>query len=393
MSATGTRAAFGQIRRLPSKNYHARYLGPDGVRHNGPATWKTKTEARAWLDDERALLISGDWTPPASRRSWTPEKVARRMTLSDYATTWLSNRKRRDGDPIAIRTREHYRDLLDRLILPARDVGVATQNLGEMVLEDIADVHVVLWWKSLPATSATQNAHAYGVLSSIMKSAVAEGFTTSSPCRIVGASKSPDPVHEVIEANVDELTLLLKAMPPRLRAMIYVGAWTALRFGEVVELRRGDVDLTRRVIRVRRGVVKTRTEGHVVKATKSKAGRRDVPISDDLARALEAHLRDHVGAGRDALLFPAFSDETKTLATSTFMRHYHAARAKAGRPDLHFHDLRHTGLTWFAIEGATTKELMTLGGHASSVAAERYQRVARGRTAALAANLPPAPII
>jgi len=55
-----------------------------------------------------------------------------------------------------------------------------------------------------------------------------------------------------------------------------------------------------------------------------------------------------------------------------------------GRPDLHLHDLRHTGLTWSATLGATTAELMHRGGHDSPVAALRYQHATQDRDRALA---------
>jgi integrase len=45
------------------------------------------------------------------------------------------------------------------------------------------------------------------------------------------------------------------------------------------------------------------------------------------------------------------------------------ARAKAGAPDAHFHDLRHTGGTLNATTGATTKELMA--GSATQAPARR----------------------
>jgi hypothetical protein len=59
------------------------------------------------------------------------------------------------------------------------------------------------------------------------------------------------------------------------------------------------------------------------------------------------------------------------------------ARADQGsaglRDGLHLHDLRHSGLTLVATSGATTKELMKRGGHASATAALRYQHIADGR--------------
>jgi integrase len=53
---------------------------------------------------------------------------------------------------------------------------------------------------------------------------------------------------------LDELALLVAALPERLRLMIELAAWCALRFGEVAELRRGDIDLKNGVIRVTRAV-------------------------------------------------------------------------------------------------------------------------------------------
>jgi integrase len=46
------------------------------------------------------------------------------------------------------------------------------------------------------------------------------------------------------------------------------------------------------------------------------------------------------------------------MAPSTLYRVWYPARAAAGRPDLRFHDLRHTGATLAAASGATIRELM-----------------------------------
>lgn len=63
------------------------------------------------------------------------------------------------------------------------------------------------------------------------------------------------------------------------------------------------------------------------------------------------------------------------------------ARLRVGRPDLHLHDLRHTGLTFAAATGATTEELMRRAGHASADAALRYQHATRDRDRVLAKAL------
>ena len=46
---------------------------------------------------------------------------------------------------------------------------------------------------------------------------------------------------------------LTAEMPERLALMVILASWTALRFGELVELRRGDIDLGDETIRIRAG--------------------------------------------------------------------------------------------------------------------------------------------
>ena len=102
--------SFGQITRLPSKHYRARYTGPDARLHNAPHTFDARLDAEAWLTDERRLISSDIWTSPASRTAQT--NAGQALTFGGYAGRWLEHR---DLKP---RTRATYRSLLDRLILP-----------------------------------------------------------------------------------------------------------------------------------------------------------------------------------------------------------------------------------------------------------------------------------
>ena len=100
---------------------------------------------------------------------------------------------------------------------------------------------------------------------------------------------------------------------------------------------------------------------------------------------MQDHLSDHVGGGAEALLFPAAHGGH--MAPATLYRHFYKARAAAGRPDLHFHALRHTGATLAAQSGATLAELMARLGHSTPAAAMRYQHTAQGRDRAIAEAL------
>lgn len=357
--------SFGQITKLPSGRYRARYTGPDGVRHNGPTTFDTKDDAAAWLRAERRLLSELTWTPPAGRKRAADPA---RTTFGAYAESWL---RRRDLKP---RTREHYAALLRDHLLP---------TFGERPIAAVSPLEVAEWHHALGGrTGPTMRAHAYALLRTIMRTAVDEDEVTVSPCRVRGAG-STKRVIKIKPATLAELEALTAAMPERLRPMVLLAAWCGLRFGELTELRRRDVDLTNGVLHVRRGVVRVTGE-RIVGTPKSSAGVRDVAVPPHLLPMLRDHAAAHM-AGRDALLFPAAGGGH--LSTSSLNWHWHRARDAAGRPDLRWHDLRHTGAVLAAQTGATLAELMSRLGHSTPAAALRYQHAAEGRDAIIAARL------
>lgn len=227
------------------------------------------------------------------------------------------------------------------------------------------------------------NAHSYALLKTIMASAVAEGKAALNPCVIPGAGNAKR-ASKTKPASLEELENIVAATPERYRAMVLLASWCAMRFGELTELRRGDIDLKDGIIAIRRGVV--RSEGEfVIGLPKSDAGIRDVAIPPHLVPVIAEHLKQHVAVGMDALLFPAVAGGH--LQPSTFTRHYYRARAAAGRPDLRFHDLRHTGAVLAAATGATLAELMGRLGHSTPGAALRYQHAAQGADKRIAAAL------
>ena len=101
--------------------------------------------------------------------------------------------------------------------------------------------------------------------------------------------------------------------------------------------------------------------------------------------ALQAHMARHVGPEPNALLFPA--QHGGHLAPASLYRQFHKARKVAGRDDLRFHDLRHSGAVLAAATGATLAELMARLGHSTPAAAMRYQHAGQGRDQVIAAAL------
>jgi integrase len=361
---TRANGIFGSVDKRAT-GYRARYHGPDGRRHLAPTLFKTKAEARAWLSLRQAEIIRKVWEPP---EVVTPT----RLTFAAYAETWLAHRQLKD------RTREHYRWLLDEHLLPA---------FGRLPLASITADDVRNWHTGFGAKTPTLRSHAYGLLRTILGSAASEGKALVNPCVLRGAG-SVKRVHQIRPASLPELTKLTEAMPEPYQAMIPLASWCALRFGELTELRRRDVildpDHQKGTIRIERAVVRTE-EGYGVTTPKSDAGTRDVAIPPHLVGVIAEHLSVHVGRVDDSLLFPA--EHGGHLAPSSLYRHWYQARDTAGRPDLRFHDLRHSGAVLAALSGATLAELMGRLGHSTPAAALRYQHVAAGRDEAIAAKL------
>jgi integrase len=359
---------FGQLSKLPSGRIRARYTGPDGGLHNAPSTFDTRQDAEAWLTDERRLIAADTWTSPKKRAELKYGTKSTALTFGKYADAWLRDRT------LKPRTREHYRNLLDNQLFPTFEA---------VALKDITPESVRAWHAVTGSAKPTLRAHAYGLMRSIFGSAVSDRLVVVNPCTIRGAGNSKR-VHKIKPADLTELEAIVKAMPERYRVMVLFASWCALRFGELAELRRGDVDTRAGVLRIRRAVV--RAEGQVIVGTpKTDAGTRDVAIPPHLLPMVTEHLLKHTEPGKSGLLFPARGGGH--LAPSTLYRVYYKARQTAGRPDLRWHDLRHSGAVLAAQTGATLAELMGRLGHSTPGAALRYQHAAQGRDLEIARRL------
>ncbi|KHL18530.1 site-specific recombinase XerD [Mumia flava] len=369
-----TRRGFGAIRKLPSGRHQASYIGPDLKRHTAPNTFDTSSDAEGWLSKERKLMVDDEktWTAPATRSGTRRSGV----TLREYAMPALERRRSRGGEKLRPRTIVLYRGLLERVILP---------TLGDMPMKSITEADVEAWYDTLPRDTRTQNAHAYALLKSLFHQAIEKDrppLATTNPCRISGADKTSR-VREIRPITPKQLEKIVRAMPERDQALVLLAAWGGLRYGELAELRRGDLDLDAPAVYVRRAVV--RADGvDIVGEPKSKNGIRKVALSRTIVPALREHLDDHVAPDDDALLFPHHPGEDKHLPQSVFYQRWIVARDAAGVPDLRVHDLRHTSAVWAARAGANLRELMDRLGHGTSAVALRYQHVAEGRDAEIA---------
>ena len=339
------RRDFGSVRKLPSGRFQATYWH-NGVRHLGEETFTQKSDATSWLSTVETDIIRGSWIDPR----------AGKVTLTEYANGWIDRRP-----DLGARTRDKYRGLLDRHIHP---------RLGKMRMSDLQQQASTVrgWWAELASRHPSTAADAYRLLATVCNAAIADQVIVRSPCRVKGASAYK--AEERPTASIPELEAAVKAVPEHRRAAVLMASWCQLRRSEILSLQRRDVDPLHGEIRI--GRVRPKTP----------AGRRTLAIPANVLPVVLDHLEHHVGPEVSAWLFPG--EDGNPITPRTLDRIWERARKVIGRPDLHLHDLRHSGLTWAAATGATTAELMHRAGHASPAAALRYQHATKDRDRALA---------
>jgi len=150
--------------------------------------------------------------------------------------------------------------------------------------------------------------------------------------------------------SMDECGKLLEGcIAPHMRALATVALHTGMRLGEILNLEWSDLDFASGSILIR----------------DSKNGQpRHVPM-DSTVRTL---LSSYIPTPGSSHVFPSASGGR----LSTVQKAFRNARTRAGMPDLHFHDLRHTFASHWVMSGGDLYVLKDILGHKSISMTQRY---------------------
>ncbi|MGH4008101.1 MAG: tyrosine-type recombinase/integrase [Pseudonocardiaceae bacterium] len=357
------RRRFGWVRKLPSGRFQASYLGPDGQRRLAPETFERKGDADRWLSVVESEILRGEWTDP----------LLGRVPFAEFGERWIKEHR------LGERTRQEYLGLWRNHVGPF---------LGSIELVEFSTGTIRSWRAALLREGRSEDrvAKAYRLVRAIFNTAVDDGRIKRNPCRIKGAGEHRSA--ERTTATVPQVYALAERMPDRFRVLVLAAAFTGLRWGELIALRRCDVDLTQRVLYVRRRLAQLGRGGMQAGPPKSAAGVRNVALPAVLVDELRRHIEHYAGSGVEGLVFRG--EKGAMLRRGNFGRStkWPVVVVAAGLPaGFHFHDLRHTGNQLAANSGATTRELMHRMGHGSMRAALIYQHATTDRDRSIAEAL------
>ncbi|MFY9553626.1 MAG: site-specific integrase [Blastocatellia bacterium] len=165
----------------------------------------------------------------------------------------------------------------------------------------------------------------------------------------------------------DEETRLMQALVGRrayLRLIVVIALQTGMRRGEILRLRKQDIDFYRGEIHV----TKTKTDND-----------REVPMTPTLERELKRHCET---LGSDFL----FANQKTRMPITEFKHGFDSACEQAGIRDFWFHDIRHTAATRMAESGVDPFTIAAIMGHTDiKMTASYTHATTSARRAAVAA--------
>jgi integrase len=289
-------------------------------------------------------------------------------TVGEYAREVI---KRRRAGGLKATTLANY----ERYVLQ----DICPSLLGQMRLTDVKRAHVNAWVADLAAArGATTVRRALATLRMIFSTAVRDEIIPANPALNVDKpAVSDSPVAAWEPEHIAEF--LQRCARHRLGSLFELAIYTGMRRGEICGLHWGDVDLVARKITVRHNRVSV--DGRVQESTtKTRSGRRTVPLSDaatagllawQLRQAAEAEAAQEAWVG-DGHIFTM--DDGRALDPNYVTRTFEKIRLQGEPlPELTFHGLRHTAASLMLAAGADIAVVSKLMGHASiSITADVY---------------------
>lgn len=293
-------------------------------------TFARKVDAKRWLDETTASIVTGQYIDPKTART----------TVEQWCRIWLEGYGTRRPGTVKM-AKVH--------------ISHINNTFGSQRIGDVRPSQVKAWTAGM-ATAGLAKSYVYAIyrrFAQIMGDAAQDGIIPRSPC-----SRKTSPgagAQRPYVATTQQMWALHDAMPEHLRSAILLGAFVGLRTGETSALRISDLDFMR-------GIVSPAIQWPA-EPLKSDTSRTPVPIPHDLALELSATVKRWPGE-------TVVSDELgQPCPPWELQRAVRKARGTVeGLPEgFRYHDLRHYFASLLIASGADVKVVQKRLRHASAM--------------------------
>ena len=270
-------------------------------------------------------------------------------TFGHFSQMWYDMYKKpylRENSLIAIR------NTLNQHILPI---------IGGYRLRDISPMHVQAIMAGLASKSNSLQSKVLIALRSIFKVAVENGLIAKTPVSSMLKAGGQKPQEKDIISSEERAKLLNQVKNPRARTFLLIALHTGMRRGEILGLTWDNIDFQKKMIYVRKSALLGRNckETTVNDYLKTEAGKRDIPLSEEL----EAWLQKEKKVSHSKYVLAMRNH--KPLTQSAYRSMWKLIEREL--PDTHItaHILRHTYITRLFEAGLDIKEIQYLAGHST----------------------------
>jgi len=292
-------------------------------------------------------------------------------TVALFIVPWLEGM----ATQLRPRTHEAYASIIRLHILP----HIGKRPLRKLQPEDLDH----LYSRELASgLSAGTVGNIHRILHRALADALRRGEVVRNVCDLVSPPKQQEKeMHALSPAQCQQL--LAAAEGEEYEALYALALTTGMRQGELLGLRWADIDLDVGHIHVMRTIARVTGKGFIEQAPKTRAGRRGVVLTTIAIDALRHHRRSQ----REARLRagPAWEDRDLVFCNTVgkpiepgniARRYFQPLLARAGLPQIRFHDLRHSAASLLLSLGTHPKIVQELLGHSKiGVTMDTYSHV------------------
>lgn len=310
--------------------------------------FKTKKEAQEALNSLVYEVNKGSYI------------INKDSTFEEYAWEWFRNKKHR----LRPTTAEQYETKIRKWLIPM---------IGNVKLQELTPMHgtrmVHQLLEHMKPSTASKN---FFIANYILNDAVKFELISKNPFRHIPRPKEDDnEINTWSFEDIKKITNIRTEEDKFYVNVIKMAVFTGMRKGEILGLRRQDVNFEEMKIYVRQSVSETKETSVKIGALKTKTSKRQLAIDKNIAFII----KDQIKRNNEFKLFfgQAYQDndlifckeDGSPFRPSSINRPFSRIIKKTGVPVIRFHDLRHTHATLMLELGINPKMVADRLGHST----------------------------